>query len=692
MSEAAMTLGALLGWEDVGAGRRLIHCRRCTSPIELRLMDDLLEVACPGCGAQPVFEAFRDLELDAGWESAQAALLELGVVDADEAASALEAAGGAPVVSSDDARTGLVGAARALGFFRKSLYLSSGDGDGAQLRPRALEELVQDEHLAEAVELECTNGVPSGEVIAALVLAGEKEKQYGDAEAIETVDLDGLEVAPEVVQMVPAGLAASYLVVPVRLDDERLVVAVRDPLDYELIDNLKFLVGREVRTVAAPEDALLRALERLFPDEDLRDGALPDPDAEPGELALLDDEPAHAEPSAEELTAAGMPHEPPGERTLNLLLLQVAEERASGMILEPLEVTWRVRLRRGGRLRDVALLERDIGEAVVKHTMVRAGLDPERCSVPQTGTIDIKLGGEGMRFHVATARSTFGPVVALTEAPQGFRSLGLDALALLPADAELLRTLRRTEPGLVLVAGPAGAGKSTLLYGLFREADRAREHIAVLERSSGARVEGVTQLEADDFSKLSPLLRVAEPDRVFCDDVLGDPGSARARDEVRMLLDLALGGARVVTAVPGDDALDAVARLAATGIDVRLLAHALRAVVGVRVVQRICARCREEFEPDDALRERLGLGGETRRLSVGIGCWECAGTGYSGRAALVELIPVSASRALRDAVAALDPEALGDAAEGAGAATLRVKALRALRAGLTSVSEVRGLL
>ncbi|GIW70913.1 MAG: hypothetical protein KatS3mg102_0455 [Planctomycetota bacterium] len=701
-----LTLGSLLCWEAIGAGRRLIHCRRCGSPIELRLMDDLLEVACPGCGRQPLFEACHDFEAAAGTDAARQLLLSLGIASEDEIARALELAGGEdPEVSAEDPRSGLIGAARALGLFRKSLYLSVDEtaaGGGEPLRLRPLAELVTPEQLAEAVEVECTSGTPSGEVIASLVLAAEKEKQYALPGGVEAVELDRLTVEEEARRLVPAGLAASYLVVPVRLEGERLVVAMRDPLDYELIDNLKFVIGREIKAVAAPEDALLRALERLFPDEELREDELPDPASElpaaetelsAAELALLQ-ESQLSEPTAAELEAAGMPEEPAGLRTLNLLLLQAAEERAEALLLEPLELTWRARLRRGGRLRDVALLEREAGQAVLEQLLVRAGIGggARAGSGPRAGRLELRLGGETAQYDVAIAPGAFGPVAVVRGQPEGFRATGLEALCLVPGDAALARTLLRTAPGLVVVSGPAGSGKTALLYALCREADRLREHLVMLERKTRAQLEGVAQFAAADYTALAPLIRAAQPERLYVDDLFARPEGAAEPSEVRMALELAAAGGQVVVSVPAADPLAAVARLAiAAGVEAAGIAHLVQALVTVRLVRRLCPRCRQEFEPEPELCARLGLGEEVRRLSVGVGCWECTGSGYSGRAALIELVPVR-NEALRGPLARLEAETWRRAAEQAGAVLLRTKALRALRAGLTSAAQVRALL
>ncbi len=695
MNEPIDTLATLLAWKDMGPGRRVTVCRRCGAPMELRLMDDLLGVACPGCAAQPLFEAVRELELEAGWKRARTALEALGVLAPHESAAALAAAGEPPVARRDDPRSGFVGAVRALGFFRKSLYLSVGDARGGELVLRPLEALIGPEQLAEAVELELAEGTPSGEVIGRLVLAAEKEKLYGEADAVEHVDLDRLEVEPAVVELVPAALAASDLIVPVRLEGERLVVAMLDPLDYEQIDRVKFLVGREVRAVAASEDALLRALERLFPDEALLEGELPQPllgGEDAGELALLEAMGTEAEPSAETLEAAGMPESRPGERTFERLVRRLVEERARTLLIEPLEITWRARLERGGRLRDVALLEREAGEALCRHIAERAGIAWEPGKEAAHGVIEMQLGGERVELEARLAQASFGSFVAISPIDRAFRSLSLDALTLLPDDAGLLRTLREVEPGWIVVSGARGAGRSTLLYALFREADRAREQVLVFERTTRARVEGVTQLAAADWTVFAPLLEQVQARRVFCDDLFAVPGAATAPAELRMLLDVALCGGHVVLSVPGEDAVAAIARLLGAGLPADLLARTLRALVGVRLVRRLCPRCRKEFEPEQAVRERLGLPEALARLYVGIGCAECGGRGYGGQAALIELLPVAASAAMARAVATLDREALDRAADELGVTRLRTKALRAVRAGLTPVAEVRELL
>ncbi|RME74877.1 MAG: hypothetical protein D6776_04350, partial [Planctomycetota bacterium] len=589
MGEAQVTLGSLLSWERIGPGRRLVHCPRCGSPIELRLLDDLLEVACAGCGAQPVLSALRALERQAGWRAARDAIERLGIASAEELETVLEVTGEDPKAVADDPRSGFVGAARALGLFRKSLRIVTGEDDPGSLRAVALEALVDDALLVEAVETERETGRPSGEVLGELVLAAEKERLY-TAGRVDSVDLDRLPVAQEALERFPAAVAASYLAVPVALEGERLVVAVPDPLDFELIDQLKFLTGREIRAVAAPEDALLRALERLFPDEALQEAELPDPEA--AELRLLAPEAGAQEPSPEQLEAAGMPGQPPGGRTLNLLLLQLAEERADRLLLEPLEVSWRVRMRRRGGWRDVALLDREAGEAVFAHALERAGLEPEYAEGVQHGGFEVQLGGETVAFELACARGALGPVLAVAQRRGDAGAPGFETFVLLPDDADLLRSVAAGRPGLVLVVGPERAGKTELLYGLLREIDRAHEHVVVLERRGRTRVEGVVQLRGEDYSRFAPLVRTARPDRVLCDDLLADPGAAQAPAEVRWLLDLALAELRVACALEACDALGAVTRMAAAGFAPAVIAHALGAVLVVRRVRRLCPRCR----------------------------------------------------------------------------------------------------
>lgn len=696
---AIETLEQLFDWTDAGTGRKRIRCRACGTGFELRLMDDILEAACPSCGRGPFFERAREVEAAAGPEQVARVLVRLGMLSEDEVAAAAEARDPSAPASPGDQTAGLVGAARALGFFSKSLYLAV-DGAGA-FRARPLRDLVAPEELREAVEVERDEGTPVGEVIAGLALNAQKELLLSAASDVPPLDLDATTPGKEALELLGPGEAASQLAIPLALEpmpggrdgESRAVVAVRDPLDFEQIDSLKLLLGRDVRAVAAAEDALFRALEQLYPEMGLR-GELAEPRAD--DLASIEAEAAKeaAEGPApdeedEVFEEAALPDETPGVRTLNLLLLQAAEERAENLVLEPLDDAYRVRLRRGGRLREAGRLPHAAGEAAIERAMILAGMDLSSRSRAQTGTMPLTIGGDMLAIRVATAQAALGPSLALTIREAQFRLLSLDALALVPGDARELRSLLTLEPGLTILAAPPGEGRTTLIYALLREADRRREHVISLERTIRARVEGATQLALSDYGSVAATIDRMQPDRVFVDDLLAGPGPLGARDEVRLALDLALCGRRVLAAIDAPDPVAALARAAATGVDAAVLLSPLRALVGLRLVKRVCPRCREEFEAPPELAAELGLG-EVRRLAIGIGCWECGASGYRGRSALVEVLPVDG--ALRERARGLDVTSVRALAAERGARPLPEKALMALKAGLTSVSQAEPLI
>jgi type II secretory ATPase GspE/PulE/Tfp pilus assembly ATPase PilB-like protein len=255
----------------------------------------------------------------------------------------------------------------------------------------------------------------------------------------------------------------------------------------------------------------------------------------------------------------------------------------------------------------------------------------------------------------------------------------------------LLREVGRPEGGLTIIAGPPGSGRTTVFYAMLREADRAGEHVVALERRTRAHVEGTTQIVSNAYDEFGPTLERLRPDRVFFDDIAGDVGTVRP-EEARLAIDLALTGVQVVVTVAAPSPTAALGRLAAAGIDLAVLRAVLRNVVGLRLVQRVCQRCREDFEVEPAVLTELGLGeGASRRIAIGIGCWECGGRGYRGNSALVEVLPL-ADPIMAEALCSLDSAAFEGAAREAGHRLLAEKAYAALRAGLTSPTQVSSLL
>jgi type II secretory ATPase GspE/PulE/Tfp pilus assembly ATPase PilB-like protein len=715
---AIETLAEFFAWTDAGIGRKRIRCARCGAGFELRLMDDILEASCPSCGRGPFFERARALEAEHGAEEIARALVRLGILTEDEAKAAAEVRDPAAAASASDETAGFVGAARALGLFSKSLYLAV-DGEASAgepfFRARPLRELVAPAELREAVEIERREGTPVGEVIARLALAAQKEALLAALGAAADVDLDKIAPPREALDRVPASVAASYLAIPLALEpagrepaapgqaasgEQRLAVAVRDPLDFDELDRLELAIGLDTRALRASEDALFRALERLYPERDVAAeaaGPLGAQGASEAERRAIEREAGGAAGSEEETPegdedlfqgSGEVPGEPPGVRTLNLLLLQAAEERADHLILEPLDDAYRVRVRRGGRLRDAGRLPREVGEAAIERAMVLAGMDLSRRSAPQAGLMRFTLGGDTLEIEAALAPAALGSSLALAMRDGGFRLLPFDGLGLVPGDGRELRSLFSLRPGLTVIAAPRGEGRTTLLYSLLREVDRRRDYVVSLERTIRARVEGATQIALSDYASLAPALGRMRPDWLFIDDLLPSGGLLGSRDEARLALDLALGGTRVVAAVEAPDAVAALARLASTGIEASVLLSPLRALVALRLVKRVCQRCREDFEADPELAAELGLpeGSAGRRLAVGIGCWECGASGYSGRSALVEVIPVGV--AMRERVRTFDVGAVRALASERGVRPIAEKALLALRAGLTSIAEI----
>ncbi len=742
-ADAIATLADFFGWTDVGLGRKRAACRKCSTQLELRLMDDLLEVACPGCGASPFFERAEALERAYGAQGLGRILKRLGILTDSEVAAAsgrltiagakaaLEAAtrerratgrgragraaaaAAEPLEAPPEAEAGGAGAApmrfidaaREIGLFSKNLFLAvlvDAAPPGFRYVARPLRGLITKELLLEAAEAERTEGTPVGQAVAALVERAQKDLLLATCERSRGpergFDLDHMPLSPEILETLPPSVAAQYLAIPVGLEGDTLVVALRDPLDFEAIDSLKFVLGREVKAIPASEDALFRTLERAYPGEDARDGALPAEIRD--ELALLaDGEPGPgagaaagvgaAEDEDEEEDDAAFPEEPPGVRALNLLVLQAVEERADQLVVEPLEDGFRARLRRGPRLREASRLPKAVGDAVVERAMVLAGMDLARRETPQRGSMRLTIAGENMELQAATVPASFGTALAVALRVAAFRPIALDAIGLVPGDPQVLRSLLSLPPGLVLVAAPPGEGKTTLLYALLREVDRAVESVLGLERAVRLKVEGATQLAGPDYSTFAGAAETFRPDRVFIDDLLAGLGPLASRDEARLALDLGLAGARVVATVGAPDVAAAAARLVAAGIDPDLLASGLSALVGIRLVRRVCGRCREEYEPPHGQAAELGLSESAfpRRLSLGVGCWECGGTGYAGRAALVEVFPAAGpvAAALRRGP---DIARVRRRAAHAGHRTIPEKALAALRSGLITVSQL----
>jgi type IV pilus assembly protein PilB len=502
------------------------------------------------------------------------------------------------------------------------------------------------------------------------------------------VDLAEFAVSPELFACLPAQEAYRLGVAPYRLVGDRAIeIVTGDPHDLHLCERLERLTGRIVHLVVASPEAIQNALKRSQGagavlknlSEDFR--LLVVQETEEGEERTISLEP--------EGEAAG-----PVVRLVNTLLLDALAKRASDIHIETYDQGVVVKYRIDGVLYPATQpLDRRYHAALISRLKVMGDLDIAEKRVPQDGRFKLRNGQRDIDFRISVIPCAFGEDVVVrildkTSLQEGSKGLRLETVGMAP---EVLKRFRRSihEPyGMVLITGPTGSGKTTTLYAALSELNAGEEKIITIEDPIEYQLEGIVQIPVNEkkgltFARgLRSILR-HDPDKIMV-------GEIRDVETAQIAVQSALTGHLVFTTVHANNAFDVISRFTNMAVDVHAFVSALNCVVAQRLVRTICPRCKRATHADAALLERSGLTGDEYADHVwyeGAGCDHCSGTGFRGREAISELLPLTPQlrKLILDRVPA---DVFRDAAVAEGMQSLRQSAVAKAMAGLTTLKEI----
>ena len=488
---------------------------------------------------------------------------------------------------------------------------------------------------------------------------------------LEAVDLSQVAPESEALEAVDGSAAHAYGVLPLRVEAGTLVVALADPMNSAVIEDLAFTTGFQVRAVVADAGAIKeRVLEHYGEEATLAD-------------AIRDAADAQLDGDAESAASAM-----PVVRLLNSILHRAIRDRASDVHFETFEGVFRIRYRVDGSLYEVEAPPPHLALPLVSRIKVMADLDITETRVPQDGRIELSIDGRPVDLRVATLPGASGEGCVMRILDRSAVSLDLQALGLQPGDEAALRAMTRLPHGIVLVTGPTGSGKTTTLYAMLSEANTPETKIITVEDPVEYDIAGIVQVPIHDdigvtyASVLRSILR-QDPDKILV-------GEIRDRETGATAVEASLTGHTVFATIHTNDAPSTVTRLVDMGIEPFLVAATLESVVAQRLVRSVCSDCKVTYEPDDELLMDLGPDADLVRgatLCYGRGCDACHHTGYRGRTGLFEIMDVDDEvRRLIEAGASI--EEVREAAVAGGMETLREVGLRAAAEGRTTIEEV----
>jgi type IV pilus assembly protein PilB len=529
-----------------------------------------------------------------------------------------------------------------------STAVTAADGSGRHLRDVLLDGIVTEVELAEAL---------------------------AEAYGLNAVDLVTYPVDAAAAAKIPAALARRHRVLGISIDDDEIVVAVSDPGDVLALDDVRAATGLSVRPVVAARDELLKAIDRFLRSEhDLDDvAAALGGDAGPARTNMLD----------------SIGEEAPIVRFANGLIEQAIESRASDLHVEPTDEDLRVRFRIDGVLHEVDTVPRAVQSALTSRLKIMAGVDITERRVPQNGRITVELNGRQVDLRVATLPTVWGEKIVLRVLDTGGIDLELRRLGFSEKNYERFSTSFTKPHGMVLVTGPTGSGKSTTLYATLSEISKPSINIITVEDPVEYRLPGVNQVQVNHkagltFAAVLPAILRSDPDVLLI-------GEIRDRVTAQLAVEASLTGHLVLSTLHTNDAPSAVTRLVEMGIEPFLVGSSLDCVMAQRLARRLCPWCKETYVPThaelDAARWPFELIGPPLQLWRAVGCRSCAGTGYRGRIALHEVMPVT-EEIERLAVERGSAYEIRRVARAAGMELLRTDGLRKAMAGETTLAEV----
>jgi type IV pilus assembly protein PilB len=488
---------------------------------------------------------------------------------------------------------------------------------------------------------------------------------------MESVDLSSASPQAEALELVDSSTAHAYGILPLRLQGDVLTVALADPMNTAVLQDLGFSTGKEVRgAVAAADEIKAKVLEHYGAEVSVADA-----------IAAA----AAAVSKADPESAASSQ---PVARLLNSLLFRAIQDRASDIHFEVFPNEFRVRYRVDGSLYEIEAPPPHLALPLVSRIKVMSNLDITETRVPQDGRIELTIDGRPVDLRVATLPGVSGEGCVMRILDRSSVNLELAALGLRSEDESVLRKLTELPHGIVLVTGPTGSGKTTSLYAMLQEANRPEVKIITAEDPVEYDIEGIVQVPVNpdiDVTYAAVLRSVLrqDPDKILI-------GEIRDQETAAVAVEASLTGHTVFSTVHTNDAPSTVTRLVDMGIAPFLISATLEAVVAQRLVRNICPDCRASFEPDDEL--LLEFGQEAERLRgatfyFGKGCPTCHHTGHKGRTAIFEILIVDEK--IRKGI--LDGKSSGDLRELAlrsGMQTLRESGIQAVLEGRTTIEEV----
>ncbi len=549
--------------------------------------------------------------------------------------------------------------------------------------------IINQAQLEEAIEERERTGKPLGHILVEYGFIDEKDllNVIGEHLGMEVVNLKSMDIPSEIISRVDPATARAYGIIPIAADNGSITVALADPLNPQILDDLRFMLDTYVKGAISNKGDIDEAIVRYYGTagesvEELLKEIESDISVE--KLEKYDEE------SIEDdvISLRELASEAPVIKLLNLVLIQAIKDRASDIHFEPFENEFKIRYRVDGILYEMIPPPKHLALALTCRIKVLANLNIAERRLPQDGRIQLNILGRPIDVRVSTLPTAFGESVVMRVLDRSTVSLDIEQVGMRDDTLEQMRGLISKPNGIIIVTGPTGCGKTTSLYSFLKKINRVEDKLITVEDPVEYDLEGIIQVGINPkigltFDRCLRHIVRQDPDRIMV-------GEIRDLDTATMSVHASLTGHLVFSTLHTNDAPGAITRLIDMGVEPFLINSTLEAILAQRLIRKVCPRCKAPFRPTEFMLNQLGLTLEDiegKQLYYGKGCHECNNTGYLGRTGIFELLIISDP--IRELIIQRAPTVLiSEKARELGMRTLREDGILKIYDGITTIEEI----
>lgn len=537
--------------------------------------------------------------------------------------------------------------------------------------------LITEEQLKKVKEDSKKKGISVVKLLvrSAIVSEDDYAQVLSDILGVPYVDLNNYLVDERIIKLIPENIARKYKVIPIFKIGNALTVAMADPKDIMVMDDLARRSKCEIESVLSTQTAILNAIDQYYGVTGSVDEVIKDIDK--------DRKKQKAEGEADSKKLSEMAEEAPVIKLVNLIVMQAVKDGASDIHIEPEEDSLKVRFRVDGVLHEMFSPPKHLESALISRVKILSGIDISEKRKPQDGRFNIKIENRNVDFRISTFPTIYGENVVIRILDKGAVLVDLNKLGFSKQSQKRFETLIKRPHGIILVTGPTGSGKTTTLYSALSTIDSEEKNIITIEDPVEYHLGRIRQSQINPkagltfASGLRSILR-QDPDVIMV-------GEIRDRETAEIAVQAALTGHLVFSTLHTNDAAGALTRLVDMGLEPFLISSSVIGILAQRLVRKICEKCKHPYAPSGEILKGLDM--EAKELFKGKGCNACKSTGYKGRIGIFELLIVNED-IKKMIVDNASSDSIKKKAIDMGMRTLRDDGLAKVLEGITTADEV----